>query len=385
MGRRCTRLDRESGSVDSAAQEDEKFQDEALELGREIGQIEKATVSLRACFASDSHDAREEIVALLGETDERSERTRARLRKLGEDNRAFKAAHGHRVGELKLRVTQHQALARRFMAAMQAWEDAQDAQRSAARAALEDRLRALRPDLSDEEVARIARDGDEDALAQLAMDDDATAAQRAAAQRGIADLKARTADIRKLEDGIVALHQLFVDMQIMVEAQGELLDGAEYNIVETKGATAAALDDLVIAREHQKSARKKKVIIAIVIIIILVAVAIGLIAKFAPNWITAAQKKVEESLGISTNTTASPTPVANPIASPTPQVVQQAAISRAPSTAQVVPQVGTSSPVLGQPAVRNARIIIGADAREWAARELVANLTQLLIDNELIR
>lgn len=203
------------------------------------------------------------------------------------------------------------------MAAMQAWEDAQDAQRAAARAALEDRVRELRPGLSDEEVGRIARDGDTDALAETG-----SAAQRAAAQRGIVELRERTKDIRRLEESIVALHQLFIDMQIMVEAQADLLDGVEYDIAETKTNTAAALDDLVVARAHQKSAHKKICCIVVIVIAIVIATAIGLIIKFAPGWVQATKKKVEDSLGITNSTKPSPAPSPSPPKTRTVPIMQ---------------------------------------------------------------
>lgn len=296
-------------------EEEEKFQQETEQIERAIGTIEKATFEVKALYQQslDSPDNdtsdREKAEEICDNTAEQSQGLRKRLRALGEENRAFKANFPGRVGALKLRVTQHQALARRFMGAMQEWEDTNDSHRNATKVALENKMRELRPDASEEDVQKAVRDADETFLMQ--------SQERGRANAAIEDLRSRTKDIKRLEESIVALHQLFVDMQIMVEAQGELLNEVEYEIGETKGQTENAHAELVQARAHQKSARKKMCCIVMLVTIIVLVVVIGLIVKYAPQWIQAAQDKVEETIGFPIgNSTTVPPAAAPPAAAP---------------------------------------------------------------------
>ena len=50
----------------------------------------------------------------------------------------------------------------------------------------------------------------------------------ASARNALADIQEKHRDIMKLEASIAELHQLFLDMSVLVESQGELLDQIEY-------------------------------------------------------------------------------------------------------------------------------------------------------------
>jgi hypothetical protein len=62
----------------------------------------------------------------------------------------------------------------------------------------------------------------------------------AAAKNALADIQERHNDIMKLETSIAELHQLFVDMSVLVESQGELLDQVEYQVSQSVNYTGKA-------------------------------------------------------------------------------------------------------------------------------------------------
>lgn len=51
----------------------------------------------------------------------------------------------------------------------------------------------------------------------------------------------RHRDITRLETSIAELHQLFLDMSVLVESQGELLDQIEYTVGQVCGEPVAPL------------------------------------------------------------------------------------------------------------------------------------------------
>ena len=306
-------------SVDSAAQEAiDLWTTETEALGQDIGKIEKATFEVKQLFRrtleADEGDAsdRDRAEKVCENTVKLSQAIRSRLRALGEKNREFKAQYGGRTGELRLRVTQHQALAKRFMATMEEWENVNDSYHEESKKVLEGKLRVLKPELGDEEISRAVRDGDETILTQISTGD----LNRAHA--AIEDLRNRTRDIKRLEESIVSLHQLFVDMQIMVETQGELLNNVEFEIGETRNQTQNAHAELIQARAHQKSAAKKKCCIFFLIFCIILAVAIGLILKFVPGILTAAKDKISEVIPLPGANSTEPSPQPTPVSSNSP-------------------------------------------------------------------
>jgi t-SNARE complex subunit (syntaxin) len=68
------------------------------------------------------------------------------------------------------------------------------------------------------------------------------------------------------------MHRLFLDLAILVQQQGEVIDNIEKNIEEAKYSVAKAEVDLVKAKEYQQAARKKKCCILIIVIGILAAI-----------------------------------------------------------------------------------------------------------------
>lgn len=52
------------------------------------------------------------------------------------------------------------------------------------------------------------------------------------------------------------MHRLFLDLAILVQQQGEMIDNIEQNIAQAKNDVQAGEKDLVKAKENLQSARK---------------------------------------------------------------------------------------------------------------------------------
>lgn len=97
------------------------------------------------------------------------------------------------------------------------------------------------------------------------------------AQETVADINARHADIMKLEKNIKELHEMFMDMAMMIENQGEIIDRIEYNVQNTAEYAEKAKEEIIQALNLQKKSRKLKLIIigVVIIVIIIIAVSVG--------------------------------------------------------------------------------------------------------------
>lgn len=268
--------------------------------------------------SGDKAVASNDIARLLEQTERTSEAVRKRLRRIAGENTEFAKEHAGKTGELRIRVNTHQGLTRRFMEAMQMFEESQERHRDNVKSALERQLRKMNPDASDDDIQEAVRRGETDALVDnsetLQMMD---AEEQTKLRNGLADLQSRNNDIKKLEESIIQLHQLFMDMQILVETQGELLNEIEYNIEDTKGKTEAGLQELVQARAHQKSATKKKICIIVLILAVIAAILIPILIKYIPLWFPGTKDVVDAITGggQSNATQTSPSPKPTPAGS----------------------------------------------------------------------
>uniref|UniRef100_A0A0N5B7I3 t-SNARE coiled-coil homology domain-containing protein n=1 Tax=Strongyloides papillosus TaxID=174720 RepID=A0A0N5B7I3_STREA len=83
------------------------------------------------------------------------------------------------------------------------------------------------------------------------------------------DVKSRQEDILRLEASIREMHDIFHDMQLLVESQGEMIDNIEMNVNNAVEYALNAQKMVQQAKEARASGRKKKIILVVVLIIVI--------------------------------------------------------------------------------------------------------------------
>lgn len=101
------------------------------------------------------------------------------------------------------------------------------------------------------------------------------------AKRALEDIQSKHRDVVKIEKSILELQQLFMDMAVLVAAQGEVLDQIAVHVDSAVNDTEAGVQSLQKAVKLQKKSRKKMCIIMFLIIAVLVGIV--LVSMFASN------------------------------------------------------------------------------------------------------
>merc|ERR1712227_119318 len=91
--------------------------------------------------------------------------------------------------------------------------------------------------------------------------------QQQLSQEEYAAMQERENAIAQLEADIADVNMIFKDLASMVHDQGEIIDSIENNIENAVTDISSGNQQLIAAREHQRSARKKKIVIAIIALI----------------------------------------------------------------------------------------------------------------------
>uniref|UniRef100_A0AAQ6A453 Syntaxin-1B n=1 Tax=Amphiprion ocellaris TaxID=80972 RepID=A0AAQ6A453_AMPOC len=92
-------------------------------------------------------------------------------------------------------------------------------------------------------------------------------------KQALNEIETRHTEIIKLENSIRELHDMFVDMAMLVESQGEMIDRIEYNVEHSVDYVERAVSDTKKAVKYQSQARKKKIMIIICCVILGVVLA----------------------------------------------------------------------------------------------------------------
>ncbi|XP_074375364.1 syntaxin-124-like [Apium graveolens] len=108
----------------------------------------------------------------------------------------------------------------------------------------------------------------------------------------ISEIQERHDAVKDIEKNLVELHQIFLDMAALVEAQGQQLNDIESHVAHASSFVKRGTDNLVEAREYQKNSRKwtcYAIILAIILIIVV------LYPVWSPALINAIHKKTSNS------------------------------------------------------------------------------------------
>ncbi|KAI9483246.1 MAG: t-SNARE [Benjaminiella poitrasii] len=156
---------------------------------------------------------------------------------------------------LNMRRSQIAALKKRFLDTIQRYQDVERNYQLKYRQRIERQIRIVKPNATEEEVDNII---DADDTPQIFAQSLMSMGRQGQSKAVLSEVQNRHDDIKHIEKTIIELHQLFMDMQMMVEQQGEVLTNVEQNAGETVDHLKQGNTSLTRAITLAKSTRAKK-------------------------------------------------------------------------------------------------------------------------------
>ncbi|KAG0477088.1 hypothetical protein HPP92_013929 [Vanilla planifolia] len=102
---------------------------------------------------------------------------------------------------------------------------------------------------------------------------------RGAVEAAVAEMRERRGAAEELEKSLVELHQVFLDMAVMVEAQGHQIDDIESQVGRARSFVDHGAQQLHEARRHQKNTRKWTCIAIVILLIIILIIVLPIVLK----------------------------------------------------------------------------------------------------------
>ncbi|XP_064177529.1 syntaxin-4 isoform X1 [Anguilla rostrata] len=171
---------------------------------------------------------------------------------------------------IRMQRTQHGVLSREFVELMGRCNTIQAQYRDRNVERIQRQLKITGSNVTDEELDRMLESGQTDFFTQNILSDAKNTKQ------ALNEIESRHDEILKLERSIRDLHEMFQYLAMEVEAQGEMVDRIEANIMHSKNYVENAVTETQQAANYQNKARKKKLWIALFCCILLIIVAIAL-------------------------------------------------------------------------------------------------------------
>ncbi|KRZ55051.1 Syntaxin-1A -like protein [Trichinella nativa] len=208
-------------------------------------------------------DELEELMASIKKT---ANKVRNKLKVIEQQLEQDESTEGS-TADLRIRKTQHSTLSRKFVEVMTDYNKTQTDYRERCKGRIQRQLDIAGKQVDSEQLEEMIESGNPAIFTQGIITDTQQAKQT------LADIEARHNDIIKLESSIRELHDMFMDMAMLVESQGEMIDRIEYNVEHAKDYVDRAVSDTKKAVQYQSKARRKKILIIICLAILALVIA----------------------------------------------------------------------------------------------------------------
>uniref|UniRef100_G1TI38 Syntaxin 3 n=1 Tax=Oryctolagus cuniculus TaxID=9986 RepID=G1TI38_RABIT len=151
--------------------------------------------------------------------------------------------------DLRIRKSQHSVLSRKFVEGMTKYNEAQVDFRERSKGRIQRQLEITGKKTTDEELEEMLESGNPAIFTSGIIDSQIS-------KQALSEIEGRHKDIVRLESSIKELHDMFMDIAMLVENQGEMLDNIELNVMHTVDHVEKARDETKKAVKYQSQARK---------------------------------------------------------------------------------------------------------------------------------
>ncbi|XP_072456843.1 syntaxin-2 isoform X2 [Notamacropus eugenii] len=170
--------------------------------------------------------------------------------------------------DLRIRKTQHSVLSRKFVEVMTEYNETQTLFRERSKGRIQRQLEITGKTTTDEELEEMLESGNPSIFTSDIISDSQITRQ------ALNEIESRHKDIMKLESSIRELHEMFMDMAMFVETQGEMINNIEKNVMNASDYVEHAKEETKKAVKYQSKARRKMMFVIICVIILLVILGI---------------------------------------------------------------------------------------------------------------
>ncbi|XP_063084233.1 syntaxin-3 isoform X2 [Cavia porcellus] len=151
--------------------------------------------------------------------------------------------------DLRIRKSQHSVLSRKFVEVMTKYNEAQVDFRERSKGRIQRQLEITGKKTTDEELEEMLESGNPAIFTSGIIDSQIS-------KQALSEIEGRHKDIVRLESSIKELHDMFMDIAMLVENQGEMLDNIELNVLHTVDHVEKAQEETKKAVKYQSQARK---------------------------------------------------------------------------------------------------------------------------------
>ncbi|XP_054890795.1 syntaxin 3b isoform X6 [Poeciliopsis prolifica] len=246
-------------AVDNAAFMDEFFS-QIEDIRNSIDKIDENVVEVKKLYSvilsapTSDQKTQDDLESITNDIKKMANNARNKLKTI---ERNLESEQQERVSaDMRIRKSQHAVLSRKFVEVMTKYNEAQVDFRERSKGRIQRQLEITGQAKTDDELEEMLESGNAAVFTAGIVDSGIS-------KQALSEIECRHKDIVRLESSIKELHDMFVDIAMLVESQGEIVDNIEQNVSQSENYIIKAKDEIGRAGRYQTKARKKKMMITL--------------------------------------------------------------------------------------------------------------------------
>jgi t-SNARE complex subunit (syntaxin) len=178
--------------------------------------------------------------------------------------------------EVKIRENLLNTLTRKFVEVMKSYQAAQTKYKTEITKKAKRQVQMVKPNATAEEVDAVVRSGGADQLIQQQI----LKGQASESVRTMFEsVNQKHNEILQIEKSVMEMHQMFVDLALVVDSQGEMLDSIEYQVKQSLEFIEEGNEQMEEAIQIQKSIRKRQAWCCFAILVLIAIIVLYVVLK----------------------------------------------------------------------------------------------------------
>ncbi|XP_077236594.1 syntaxin of plants 111 [Tasmannia lanceolata] len=258
-----------------------KFFEEAGKVKEEMGSIrdilgrlQEANEEIKSAYKPEAlkglrNKINTDIVAVL----KKARSIRAKLENMDQENAANRRLSGYKEGTPidRTRTSVTNGLRKKLKELMMDFQMLRQKTMAEYKETVERRYFTVTGEYPEDEVIeKIISKGESENFLQKAIQEHG----RGKVLETVCEIQDRYDAAKEIEKSLLELHQVFLDMAVMVEAQGEQMDDIEHHVINASNYVKDGTKNLKGAKQYQRSSRKWMCIGLILLIILILVIVI---------------------------------------------------------------------------------------------------------------
>ncbi|XP_056337614.1 syntaxin-11b.2 [Danio aesculapii] len=230
--------------------------DEAQEARRQIHYIRLEVKRLREqnsnFFGSSASNSTSDPNVIAADIKTRGQEMLTHLRKMDSHGKELESKYGVNSPVARIARTQYSSISNSFRDAMVEYNDAEMSHKESCKAHIQRQMEIVGRDVTGEQIEEMLESGQWNVFSENMVSEGKTA------RSALIQIESRHTEMVQLERRIKSLHEVFLDVAMLVEEQSSMTDYIQTNVQSTEAEVRQVLVKLERAKRHDRNNPFKK-------------------------------------------------------------------------------------------------------------------------------